>query len=308
MEEKIDDELTSDELKDLVVVASNVPPPEAMFIETILEDEGVPLTSRGGSYTTFGGGLPLVDILVPRKLLVKAQQAIEQGRVQSSERGIEAAFSPEPKTPAEERESPVEGEVLVAAINDELNDQAHLEGYARFLLVAGIVLLVGSLALFAFTGVFIILVPSLFAIIIIYNSHVRLATATDLARIRKLELDARPAELSVHVRQWLVDGADAVELARKLAAAGLNRDKAAALVEEVKNSDEFRNAQDAKVSMGAIAIVVAIVGQIGAMMANYNPASLSLVLMICGAVWIYNARKTPPTLSAESSRELEVSP
>jgi hypothetical protein len=88
------DELTREELQDLVIVERVQSVPEAGFLVALLEDEGIPAIIHGASLS----GMTLAEffapeVRVPRALLEQAKEVIAADRAKARERGVEDAFT-----------------------------------------------------------------------------------------------------------------------------------------------------------------------------------------------------------------------
>lgn len=81
-----EDDLSAAELQDLAVAAVAASELEAIALEDKLEDAGIPVCTRGGTTNGVNSlGIPQpVQVMVPRKMLLAAQEAIEQFRGENS--------------------------------------------------------------------------------------------------------------------------------------------------------------------------------------------------------------------------------
>jgi hypothetical protein len=89
-------DLTPAELQDLVLLERTGSVPEAGFLVSLLEDEGIPAVIHGESLSGLTAGeWSLPEVRVPRVLLDEAKAIIVKGRDAARTRGIEDAFSEE---------------------------------------------------------------------------------------------------------------------------------------------------------------------------------------------------------------------
>jgi len=89
-------EITPAELQDLVLLERTGSVPEAGFLVSLLEDEGIPAVVHGASLSGLAASEWIrPEVKVPRVFLDEAKAIIAKGRDTARARGIEDAFSEE---------------------------------------------------------------------------------------------------------------------------------------------------------------------------------------------------------------------
>jgi hypothetical protein len=94
-DQQAEPELSPEQLQDLVVVAIPATQPEALYLCDALEDAEIPAVTQGDALYGLSGGPGGTRVCVPRVLLTKAKEVVDQARIAAKTRGVEQAFDPD---------------------------------------------------------------------------------------------------------------------------------------------------------------------------------------------------------------------
>jgi hypothetical protein len=121
--------------------------------------------------------------------------------------------------------------------------------------------------------------------------------------LREADLEERDAQLRGHVLKWLIEGVRAPDMAKYLAAAGLDYAAASKLVEDVKteNEEEIRKQRQEVSDSGTGLILLSGIGVICAVIIAAVAKSPKMLIvcvpLVIGLAIRHHARKPPETLN-----------
>jgi hypothetical protein len=132
------DDAEAVEAGEMVFVASCHSAPEEIFLLDVLEEAGIPATTRDDNLHSLGRGSGNSRILVPRKFKTQAEGAIEKARAEAEQRSVEQSFDADSiaDSTRDVQKDPVLAEMFLLREAGPGKDQ-RLEGFVAASLVQG---------------------------------------------------------------------------------------------------------------------------------------------------------------------------
>jgi hypothetical protein len=237
------EELSPEEMQDIVVVAIARTVPEAIYLTDTLEEAEIPVVSRNDNTQGLTHHAYETRICVPRALQSKALEVVNAARSNAETRSVDNAFHPE-------------------TIADSTRD-------------------------------------------------VQADPVLELMfRLREADTATRAEQLEAFATEWLTSGVTSANIARYLAAAGLDLEQADALMQHIRETQgeqvsEEQKARSARGKMWMIFSGVLFVAQLMAVSGSNVPVksiSLAPILFLYGLYMVLSAsgQRSPSSESSEN--------